>query len=715
MPGPASIAEPPRPTPASPATTEPRPARVASGDGARRFSPGALAAALVVFVFGFLPVMNWVEGTYHDPMFGLRVTEWVTGTAIVVGLGIVLAMLTRRRASSAATHDASRGSPMAALRAAIERPAFTHWVIPAAALLLYVVVASVVFDRQPLLIDEVVQRMQAAIFAEGRLWLPAPAQPELTTIQHVVVADGRTYGHFPPGHSALLAIGLLVGAAWLVVPMCGALAVALFARLLVHAEPRPAVRALAVALFAFAPFAMFMNGSQMSHVTVTTFTLLGALGLVAAMSSGSPRPWIAFVGGLGFGAAAAMRPADALMFALPAAVWLLARALREPRRWTDALAMGAGVALPLAAMMLVNANTTGHPLQFGYTVLWGPGHGIGFHKAPWGQSHTPAHGVELLNLYYLGFQENFFESPLPSLVPVIVGLLLARRLGAADRYLLVGAGLLTVLYWAYWGEGFFLGPRFFYPLAPVVALWAARAPFSVRERVGDGMTSRAFAWSLVAAALVAVGYGIPARWARYSRGFQAERWDIAARAREAGVSNAIVVVRDGWDAQLQARLWALDVPHPETELIHSHVDACRLELAVTSLERSGVRGDAAKQALWPLLTDSARVRGAFVATSAQVYLDSASVASYPPRCAERLATTRAGITPFTPAILAHGRDGNLYARDLRERTLPLLEANPARPVWLLAPAGPGGGEKPALRRVSRDSLVRAWSGAESGS
>ena len=44
---------------------------------------------------------------------------------------------------------------------------FTHWVIPAAALLLYVVVASVVFDRQPLLIDEVVQRMQAAIFAEG--------------------------------------------------------------------------------------------------------------------------------------------------------------------------------------------------------------------------------------------------------------------------------------------------------------------------------------------------------------------------------------------------------------------------------------------------------------------------------------------------------------------------------------------------------------------
>ena len=714
MPGPASIAEPPRPAPASSLPGQPGPARSPGDIDLPRFSPGAVAAALVLFVFGFLPVMNWVDGSYHDPLFGLRLTEWGTGTAIAAGLGVVLAMLTRGRASTAATLDPPRGARADALRAAIARPAFAEWVIPAAALLLYVVVSSVVFDRQPLLIDEVVQRMQAAIFADGRLWLPAPAQPELTTIQHVVVAGGRTYGHFPPGHSALLAIGLLVGAAWLVVPVCGALAVALFARILVHAEPRPAARALAVALFAFAPFVMFMNGSQMNHVTVTTFTLLGALGLVAAMSSDRPRPRVAFVGGLGFGIAASMRPADALMFAAPAAVWLLARALREPRRWTDALAMGAGVALPVAAMMWVNANTTGHPLQFGYTVLWGPGHGIGFHKAPWGQSHTPAHGVELLNLYYLGFQENFFESPLPSLVPVIVGLLLARRLGAADRYLLVSAGLLTVLYWAYWGEGFFLGPRFFYPLAPVVALWAARAPFSVRERLGDGMVSRAFAWSLVAAALVAVGYGIPARWARYSRGFQAERWDITSRAREAGVSNAIVIVRDGWDAQLQARLWALDVPHPETELIHSHVDACRLELAVTSLERSGMRGAAAKKALWPLLVDSSRVRGAFVATSAQVYMDTAAVGSYPPRCAERLANTRAGITPFTPAVLAHGRDGNLYARDLRERTLPLLEANPARPVWLLAPAGPGGGQKPALRRVSRDSLVQAWTEVESG-
>lgn len=707
MPGPASIAEPPRRAPVSSPTAAVTGTTLAAEP---RFSPGALVAALVVIVFGFLPVMNWVDGSYHDPMFGLRVTEWVTGSAIAAGLGVVLAMLVRRRPSSAATGDVPRGARTSALRAAIERPAFAQWVIPAAALLLYVIVAIAVFDRQPLLIDEVVQRMQAAIFAEGRLWLPAPAQPELTTIQHVVVADGRTYGHFPPGHSALLALGLLVGAAWMVVPVCGALAVGLFARLLVHVEPRPAVRALAVALFAFAPFVMFMNGSQMNHVTVTTFTLLGALGLVAAMSSDRPRPWVAFAGGLGFGAAAAMRPADALMFALPAAVWLVARALRQPRRWADAFAMGAGVALPLAAMMWVNANTTGHPLQFGYTVLWGPGHGIGFHEAPWGQSHTPAHGVELLNLYYLGFQENFFESPLPSLVPLVVALLLARRLGAGDRYLLAGAGLLSVLYWAYWGEGFFLGPRFFYPLAPVVAIWTARAPFSVRERFGDGMPSRAFAWSLVAAALVAVGYGIPARWARYSRGFQAERWDIAARAREAGVANAIVVVRDGWDAQLQARLWALEVPHPETDLIHSRVDACRLELAVTSLERSGVRRDAATQALWPLLADSSRVRGAFVATSAQVYMDTAAVASYPPRCAERLATTRAGITPFTPAILAHGREGNLYARDLRERTLPLLAAHPARPVWLLAPAGPGGGEQPRLRRVSRDSLVREWSG-----
>ena len=677
-------------------------------------SPGALAAALVVIVFGFLPIMNWADGSYQDPTFGLRVTEWLSGTSIVVGLGLVLALLTRGRPSpaSAATVPGRGRALLASIRRAADDPRLAQWVIPALAFALYCGVSAAVFDRQPLLIDEIVQRLQAAIFAEGRLWLPAAAQPELTTIQHVVVADGRTYGHFAPGHSALLAIGLLVGAAWIIVPACGALSVALFARLLTHVEPRPAARALAVALFAFAPFVMFMSGSHMNHVTVTTFVLLGAVGLVEAMASGRARPWTAFASGIGFGAAATIRPQDALVFALPAAAWYLARALREPRRWADALASGAGVALPLAIMMWVNANTTGHPLQFGYTLLWGSGHGVGFHAAPWGQSHTPAHGLELLNLYFLGLQENLFESPLPSLVPVAIALLLARRLGAADRYLLASAGLLVALYFAYWGEGFFLGPRFVYPLAPALALWAARAPFSVRERLGSGLASRAFAWSLAAAALIAVGYGIPARWARYSRGFGAERWDIATRAREAGVKDAIVVVRDGWDAQLQARLWALDVPHPETELIHSHVDACRLELAVTALERGNVRGDAATRALWPLLADSARVRSTILTPGVPAYVDSSAMESYAPRCAERLATLRLGATSFTPAILAHGRDGNVYARDLRERTLTLLEANPTKPVWLLAPAGPAMQEKPRFVRVSRDSLVSAWGEAQ---
>ena len=79
---------------------------------------------------------------------------------------------------------------------------------------------------------------------------------------HLVEAEGRAFAHFPPGHSALLMVGELIGAPWIIVPIAGGIAVAAFGVYLRVAEPHVTVRVGALALFALAPFVAFMSAKR---------------------------------------------------------------------------------------------------------------------------------------------------------------------------------------------------------------------------------------------------------------------------------------------------------------------------------------------------------------------------------------------------------------------------------------------------------------------
>lgn len=670
------------------------------------FSPAALAAALVAFVFGFLPVMNWVPGGYGDPAFGLMVTEWLAGSAIAIGAGLVLAILFRRTRLPWERDDAAGPpSPDDGRRAGV--PArLAGAVLPLAAFALYALAARDVFSGQPLYLDETVNAIQARIFASGRLWVPAPEWPELVQALHLVIAEGRLYSHYPPGHPAMLALGALTVGTWIVGPLFGAASVVLFAAIARRAEADRRVATAAAIVFALAPFVLFMSGSHMNHVTVLTWTLVGVAALAAVMDSPAPRPFMAFLSGIGFGMAATVRPSDALAFALPAGIWYLWRALRDRRRWLDALPSALGVALPMLVMMWVNVNTTGGPLLFGYVLLWGKGHGLGFHTPPWGPPHTPGRGAEMLNLYFQGLQRFLFETLVPSLLPATGALALARRLSALDRYLLASSGILVLLYFLYWGEGFFLGPRFVYSLTPMLVLWTVRLPSAVRDRFGPGLLHRATLGTLLVAAVVAAAWSVPTRWRRYSSDFPAERWNVQARAREAGVRGAIVLVRDSWNAQQMARMWALGVSHPSVERLFRGIDACRLEHALVRLEDAGIRGRAASDSLFALMGDAERVRPIPMQPRVDLYVQEG--ATYTARCLERLQVQRAGSMALVPALLPMGADGNLYVRDLRERTAVVLDRYPDRPVFLLAPESRAPTATPRFTRVSRDSLRAAW-------
>jgi hypothetical protein len=665
----------------------------------RSLDPFALAAAVTIAVLAFLPVANWVSGGHHAPWYAPVAATWVTGSALAIGIGLIVAIASRR--IPALWHD-GLGARFAA---ALDRSPILMLVgIAGVSTVVYAIIAHLVFDARPLLVDEIFQVWQARIFGEGRVTTPVSSHPEFFSGMHLVETDGRAFSHFPPGHSAMLTIGEVLGVPWLIVPLAGGVAALAFGLYLRVAEQRATVRLGALVLFALAPFVAFMSATYMNHATALMWLMVAVAALAHAVKDDEKHPVSALVCGLGLGAAATIRPIDAVAFALPAAAWLLVRAIRNPRRWLEAVVAAVGVALPLLALAWFNARTTGDPLLLGYEMLWGKEHGLGFRSSPWGASHSAARGIELLNLYFLRLQTYLFEWPIPSLLPAVLALAIAPRLDRYDRYLLGSGVLLATMYFAFWHDGFYLGPRYLYPLAPLLSLWTARFPAFLHERAGDGLPLRTTVYSLAAATTIATVSLVPQRARQYTAGLTTMRWDADVAAREAGVRRGLVFVRESWGSQLVARLWALGLTRAQTERLYARIDACLLEQGVERLERQGIRGQAAADAFAPLMRDSLRVVSSTLSPDASERVLPGS--RYTPRCLQRITDDRRGFTLLTPLILA-GADSTLYARDLHERDTLLLAEHPEREVWLLRPADSVAGSVPQFERVSRDSIFSA--------
>ncbi len=657
-----------------------------------------LVAALTLL--GFFPLVNWLPGGRRDPWYSAVALDWVYGSLIAVGGGLVLAILAR---SFPALWREGRLTLL--LEHYGRRPIWATTIIALAGFVIYAAVAFLVQDGRALHLDEIFQTYQARIFASGALTLEAFPYPEF--FNHMLLVDdgGRVFSQFPAGGPAMLALGSLIGSEWVVVPLAGALTVLAFGWGMQRLDGRPGVRLGATLLFALAPFMVFMAASRMNHVTAMLWIVTAVAALAWVVTGDRPRPGLALLSGIAFGAAATIRPADALAFALPAALWYLGRTIRQPRRWTDMAAAGVGVALPMAALMWVNANTTGHPLVFGYSVLWGEAHDLGFHAAPWGVAHTPSRGLEQISLYFLGLQRYLFETPFPALLPTILALALSRVFRPLDRYLLVGSSLLVGIYFAYFHNGVYLGPRFMFPLLPLFAIWTARLPGLVKERFGQALPYRTTVYAYAIGAAIAVTVSIPLRAKAHAANMITPRWDAAAAAAAAGVSHALVLVRESWGAQLLSRMWALGVTRPQAEMLYAASDRCRLEHAINEAELAGANGPDAFAALLPAVEDSARLVPAPFSEdpSARVLPG----AAYSTLCSTRVTEEQMGFTVFLPLILAQD-GGNIYARDLHARDTLLLQAFPDRDVFLLKPPSTALGEEPRYYPLSRDSLYRVW-------
>ncbi|MCA9729430.1 MAG: glycosyltransferase family 39 protein, partial [Candidatus Eisenbacteria bacterium] len=229
------------------------------------------------------------------------------------------------------------------------------------------VLSSTVFGRIPHVQDSIAQLFQARIFAGGHLTAPAPALPEFFAYHHMILADGRWYSQYPPGHALSLLIGVVLHAPWLVNPVLGGVAV--FATYFLGMETlgRPAAR-LGASLALVSPFLLLMSAEFMAHATtLATLTLFLALQLQALRTGSRFAAWASALL-LAWGVLA--RPYSALGFTIPVAIlalWNLRKG--APARQT-LVALGVGGVLGGALLLAYNAGTTGDPFLFGYEKLY---------------------------------------------------------------------------------------------------------------------------------------------------------------------------------------------------------------------------------------------------------------------------------------------------------------------------------------------------------
>lgn len=641
----------------------------------------ATIAALLV-VGPALPFPAWLGGPDRGPIWTPHVVAWGLGTLVVVVAGVLAGRLATR-------------SPLPRL------PEPRPWVAVLALALAFAglaaVAADAVFARNPHLTDEMAQLLHARAFAAGRLAAPRPEPPEFFLITHTGLTEAGWVSQYPPGQTVLLAAGLLAGAAWLVNPLLGGVSVVLvflFARGLYDSRTGLA----AAFLYSVSAWALFMSASYMNHVATVAYALAAWTAVWAAPAPGRRRLLLA---GFFLAACAATRPLDAVAAALPVGVWLLGARRPGAAGW---MALGA---FPVGlAWAWVNTTLHGNPFTLGYTALYGPEHGLGFHTDPWGLPFTPVTALSNMAAAVRRLHIYAYEWPIPALLPLALWGVIGRPQMRSD--LVIGLGFLAVplLYFFYWHSGFYLGPRLYFLTAPLVAVGTARAWWWAWDR--SRAASRAMVrWDVAlaagsAAVLVWGWIGLfPKRWDVYQEGLRSLKHHPERELQRAGIRQALVVVPESWASRTIVRLWGVGVPPGLVERAFRRLDTCDLYQLTVKAEADGRDGTAATMRVEAAMTEVTEPV-ARLSTWPDPWVRFRPGYTPPPECQAELGRDLVGFTPFGHLAWRNplGLDsGVVFARDLYERNPDLFRRYPGWEIWRYAPPPGAPTAPPVLTRI----------------
>jgi 4-amino-4-deoxy-L-arabinose transferase-like glycosyltransferase len=355
--------------------------------------------------------------------------------------------------------QSERASGLAPKHTRLARAIYLVWAV---AFLVTAAVAAFAFERLPHLEDEVAYLFQAKTLALGRLTVPSPDQPESFWTPFVLDWQGQRFGKYPPGWPAVLALGVLAGAPWLVNPLLAALALYLVYRL-GRALFDDRTGLLAAILGLTSPLFWVLGGSFLSHLASSVWLLLFSLWFIWTARG---RHWgFALGAGLALGVAFLTRSLTAVAFAAPFIVYSLVQLLRRNQaHWPRYLLVAASAGAVAALLPLYQWAVTGNPWLNPY-LLWWPydrlGFGPGIGAMPGG--HSPFYAWINLKQDLSRAATDLLGWPALSWIPLILGLALRPR-RAKDWALLSPFVCLVIAYLFYWigSPSRLWGPRYYF-------------------------------------------------------------------------------------------------------------------------------------------------------------------------------------------------------------------------------------------------------------
>jgi 4-amino-4-deoxy-L-arabinose transferase-like glycosyltransferase len=556
-------------------------------------------SAVLLTLLGVVPLANIVTTGEGLPWYSSAVQQWLVWGGALAALTIAASYA----APAIATRLADR------LAALLLRP--SKWAF-VALLAMGTFALSVMFGwhivtLQPTAGDEFSQLFEARLLSLGHLYARSETLSEFFNTSETLDIGGRWFAQFPIGGPAFLAIGLLARIPSMLNPILVATSICAVYRFVARAFDEATARVSALCC-ALSPFILFLSGTQMNHVPTLAMIWIAVAALPRWQQGKDEgvRVRSAIVIGVTIGAAATVRPYDAALAALCIGAVQLHAAVRNPSLRRSLLAQAVAGAVPVLALLAANHATTGGAFSFAYDVLNGAEHRPGFHMTPLGFEHTPRRGLYVISAYLLKLDVMLLGWPAPAVLLVVTTLALQRSTSRWDLLLL--ALLWTTLfgYFVYWGESYFLGPRFLYVIAPVLVIYVARMSEALRERV-TRPAARAAA-RLVPVVWLATAWVIPNRAERNFGVATLVSTAIAQRSAAALIANALagakndsalVFIQESWHGRLVARLRTLELRPLEAEQTVKSYDACTIQSALDSTARiAGMSRHSRTEAVW---------------------------------------------------------------------------------------------------------------------
>lgn len=388
--------------------------------------------------------------------------------------------------------------------------------------LIMLFIAGWVLDGFPNSGDEYAYVLQAQSYAHGRLWVPAPENPEFFRLVRFIDKDGIWVSQYQPGWALVLAPFAALGLPlWIVSPLFGVVALWAFHHL-ARRYMSETSRWMATLLLFGSAFFLLNFGSYFNNSLGAAFALMAALFLKRYLERGQIADAVlagALVGFIGFS-----RAFNAVIVVAPFALaFLLA-----PRRRVGLIWFGLAGAPFLAALLAYNAAITGDPL-LPVPMWWIPA------SEPLGAPDASFLAETARRLKRLVV----WTSPV-----MVVGWIAAFAQLARRRQLDFTDFVFpsTLLFFVFYGGdgGNQYGPRYYFEGFPFMVLTIAKALDSLL--FGEACTrTRAVA---AAAILAHVFYqvGFLAHRLPLERQVVLERQDMYRAVERAGLTNAVVLI-----------------------------------------------------------------------------------------------------------------------------------------------------------------------------